>query len=182
MRQLLAGPGQKAFALRFKILFQRRGRELLGEWCFLQAGHVKVDQRQVDVWKVFFGAQQPAINLQLRPVQLPAVLGHGMQVAAKGLHFFELVERRVIAVSPAPHGQCLVVALQAHFRLVGLAAPRCHQRMAGHAFLRGGRWRKAQVEVAMLGGERAQGPDGYKVFQSGLALAGDASFQRGDSW
>ena len=88
---------------------------MLGQQRFVQAGDVEVHQRQVDVLQAFLAAQQPAINLDLRPVQVTPVVGHAVQVTAVGFDLFELVLRRVIPISPAAHPQVFVVALQAHF-------------------------------------------------------------------
>jgi hypothetical protein len=68
--KLLRRPGQEALALRLKVFLERGGREMFGQRRFLRAGHVEVDEGEVDVGQLPVGAQQPAVNLQLRPVQV----------------------------------------------------------------------------------------------------------------
>ena len=166
MRQFLRGPVQKLFALRFKIMLQGLGAELLAQQRFLQAVNVQINQRQAQLGQAQFLAQQPAVNLHLRPVQLPVVVRQGGQVAAKGFDLFKLQLVRIVAIGSAAHHQLLVFAAQAELGLVAVRAARRNQRVARHAFLRGRRRRKAQVQVAVLGGEFAQGPDSHKIFQA----------------
>ncbi|UUZ66139.1 hypothetical protein LP417_07395 [Polaromonas sp. P1-6] len=121
--------------MRLKILLQQCSRKALGQRCFLQAGNIKIHQRQVDLFKAFFNAQQPAVNFELCPVQLPAVLGHSVQVTAKGFDLLKLVALRVIAIGPAAHLQGFVFTFQADFGLVLTTPARRHQCMARHTFL-----------------------------------------------
>lgn len=57
------------------MLLERVGREQLAQQRFLLAANVKVDQRQPQLGQVPLLAQQPAVNLDLGPVQLPVVVG-----------------------------------------------------------------------------------------------------------
>jgi hypothetical protein len=67
------------------------------------------------------------------------------------------------AVGPPAHLQRLVIAGQADLGEIGRAAPRSDGGVAVHAFLRCRCRRKAQVQVAALGGKGAQGPDRHRV-------------------
>ena len=102
-------------------------------------------------------------------MQLPMVGGLGVEVAAIGLHLFEAVAVRVVAVRPAPHLEFLVLAFQDHFVLVVRAAPRGDRAMAGDAFLGAGRRGKTQVEVADLGRELTQCAHRHGVAQADCA-------------
>ena len=67
-----------------------------------------------------------------------AVIGRLLaQVAAIGFDFFQAVLRRIVAIRPALDLQLAEFALQRHFALVLLAAPRGHRAMADDAFQRG---------------------------------------------
>ena len=107
-----------------------------------------------------------AVDARLRPVQLAVVGGHRVEFAAVGLDFFELAARRVVAIGAAPHVQRPEVAAQADFALVIVVAPARDGGVAGHAFLRRGRGGKAQVQVAHLGREFAQGAHGDRVLHA----------------
>ena len=133
---------------------------------FLRTGNVKVNQRQVDVFQALGLAQQPAINFDLCPVQRTLVVCHVVQVTPVGFDFFQLVAVRVIAICTATHGQGFIVALKRDFILVTGVPPRCHHRMACHAFLRRRCRGKAQVQVTMFGSEFAQSADRDAVGQT----------------
>ena len=72
---------------------------------------------------------------------------------------------RIVAIGAAAHVQILVVARQTQLGLVAFVAARSHQRMAGDAFLYTRRGREKKVQVALLGGEFAQRPNGNDVTQ-----------------
>ena len=73
-----------------------------------------------------------------------------------------------IAIGTAANRQAFVVAFQRDFALVAGVTARRHQRMTGDAVLRRRGRGETQVQVAMLGGELAQGPDGDAVGQARL--------------
>ena len=125
----------------------------LAEQRLVLADNVEVHQRQDNLRQPELLAHQPAVDLDLGPVQLPVVGRLFVQVAAIGFHLFQLVAVRVVAIRPAPDFQLLVFALQRDFILVMGAAPRGHGAVADNPFLGTGRRGKTQVEVADLGGE-----------------------------
>ena len=166
---LLPGPVQEQRALLIEELLKVGCIEPLVQHGFAFADDVEVHQRQVDMIEPEFLAHQPAIHLDLGPVQLPMVGGLGSEVATVGFDFFQAVGVRVVAVRPAPHLELLVIALQGDLVLIVRAAPGCHRAMADDAFLGAGRRRKAQVEVADLGRELTQRPHGHAVTQAGCS-------------
>ena len=105
---------------------------------FLFADDVEIHQRQIDLLQLQFLAHQPAVDFRLRPVQLAVIGRLPAQVAAIGFDFFQAVLRRVVAIRPALDLQLAEFALQSHFALVLLTAPRRHGAMADDAFQR--RW------------------------------------------
>ena len=136
MRQLLLRPGDEAFALILKKGLQiGRGMGLDNQRLFLRR-HIEVHQRQLDVWQTFFLAQQMAVHLELRPVQMPVVLTHGIEVAAKGLDLFKLAQLCVVTIGPAAHAQAFVVTAEADFGLVVRRPALRHHPVTRHAFER----------------------------------------------
>jgi hypothetical protein len=93
VRQLLLGPGQEVAAARLEELAQRFGGMRFDEAGFLLAGDVEVHQRQVQFGQPARLAQEPAIDLGLRPVQVAVVGGLPRQVAAMRLDLFQPVGR-----------------------------------------------------------------------------------------
>jgi hypothetical protein len=154
--QLLRGPGDKPLALHDEMLAQRIGRMRFDEHRFLLARDVEIDERHANLRETELAAQQPAVDAGLRPVQFPVIGRHRVEPAAMRLDLFELVRRGIVPVGAAAHAKRAVVAGERDFGQVAGSAPRRHGRMARHAFLRGGRWREAQVEVAALRREFAQ--------------------------
>ena len=166
VRQFLLGPGHEAAALLFEENAQGSGIGFLGEHRFLLRADVEVDQGQAQGSQFACGAQQMAVDLELGPVQDAVVGGLARQVAAVGLDFFELVLARVVAVGASAHMQRAEITGQADFALIFFATAAGDDGVAFNAFLRGGRGREAQVQVALLGGELAQGTDGNRVAHS----------------
>src|SRR5690606_17933560 len=105
----------------------------------------------------------PGIDLGLGPVQLAMVGRLAAQVAPVGLDLLQAVELRVVAVGPTTYPQARVVPFEGYFRLVALPPPGRHPTMTGNPLLGRGRWREAQVKVANLGAELAQGTDGHGI-------------------
>ncbi|WP_377705935.1 hypothetical protein [Pseudoduganella sp. UC29_71] len=123
VRHLLLGPGEETAAMQFKEGTQAVRVGVLCEQRLLLAAHVEVHQCQPHRRQPAREAQQMAVNLQLRPVQLAVVVRHARQVAAEGLDFLQLVLLRVVAVRAAAHVQRAESAGQAYFLLVAVAAP-----------------------------------------------------------
>ena len=89
-------------------------------------------------------------------------------------YFHTPTEEKPIVVRPggaAAHAQMPEFAGEADFGAIGGAAPCGNRRMAGHAFLRRGRRREAQIEIALFGGEFAEGAHGHGVLGRGLHAA-----------
>ncbi|MDT4833140.1 hypothetical protein FQZ97_667300 [compost metagenome] len=163
VRGLALCPVAVAGAQRLEVRAQRVAGVLLFEHGFVAAGQVEVDQRDGQLLVSFLLAQHPAVAAHLGPVQRAVVGADGVEVAAEGLDFFHPRLRRVVAVGPAAHAQRAAGGGQRHLALVVAAAPGLHQRVAGHAFERAGRGHEAQVEIARLRAEGAQGLDGHDV-------------------
>ncbi|MNV19571.1 hypothetical protein D3C71_1104420 [compost metagenome] len=174
---LLFGPGNEALALGLEVLAQVVGATTLGEHRLLLRAHVLINQRHVDVRQLLLLAQQPAIHLGLRPVQVAVRCGLAVQPPLEGLDLVDALLRGVVAIGPAAHAQALVTAAQCHLGAVACTpARRCH-RMARYALQRGGCGRKAQVQVALFGGELAQLAHRHGVGHGGVvgvSVAGGA--------
>ena len=171
VRQLLLGPVEEQRAMLLEEQAQRLGRAFFVQDGFLLAGDIEIHERHAQHGQVQLLAQQVAIDARLRPVQLAVVGGHGVQFAPVGLDFFQLAPRRVVAIGAAPHAQRPEVAAQADFTLIIIVAPARDGGVARHAFLRRGRGREAQVQVAHLGREFAQGAHGDSVGMAAHAAA-----------
>ena len=156
MRQFLLGPGEKRLALALEEQPQLVGPHPLDEAGLLLAADLQVDQRQFDFLQLPFGAEQPAVDPGLGPVQVPVVGRLQGEVTAVGLDFLQAVRLRIVAIRPAAHLQVAVASAQRHLALVVSGAPGGHQGMSGDAFQGAGRRGEAQVEVAALGGELAK--------------------------
>jgi hypothetical protein len=89
-------------------------------------------------------------------MQMATVVGHGVQVAAKGFDLFQPIRVSVIAVRTAPNAQVFKLARQIQFRLIPRPAPCHHHALPHHAFECSGRRREAQIEITLLGRELAE--------------------------
>ncbi|KPY82798.1 Uncharacterized protein ALO94_05548 [Pseudomonas syringae pv. spinaceae] len=156
VRQLLPRPAEEYRALLLEKPSQGRSAERLTNQGFLLADNVEIHQRQRHFFKLQTLAEQPAVHLHLRPMQLTVVGGHGVQLAAIGFHFFQLVAACAVAVCPAPHRQLMVIAAQRQLGLIIGATTRRDCAMPGNPFLRRWRWRETQIEITRLGRELAQ--------------------------
>ena len=85
------------------------------------------------------------------------------QVAAVRLDFFQPPERRIEAIGPSAHAQGAPVGFQRDLGVVCIATAGCHLLVARDAVHRSRRWREAQVQVPLPGGELAQATDGDDV-------------------
>lgn len=143
---------------------------------------VQIDQRHVDRRQLPRLAQQPGVDLGLGPVQLAVIVRLAGEVAAVGLDLFQPVACRVVAIGTAAHPQALVFTLQHHLRLIAGAALGHHPAVPGNTFLGTGRRREAQVEVADLGAEFAQGAHGHGVAHAGVACQRTWQTATGSPW
>ncbi len=160
------GPAQKALALNLEECLQLSGRAVLTEQGLTIAVDVQVHQSHLDARQLPGLAHQPAVHLGLRPVQLAVVGWLPGQVATVGLDLFQPVAARVVTVSTPPHPKAFELALEGNFRLVAGRTPGHYPLVALDALLGGGRRREAQVEVADLGTELAQGTHRHAVAQA----------------
>src|SRR5206468_7408964 len=157
---LLLGPGEELAATLFEERSQRLRRMRLDEGRLLLRADVEVDQGDIERLEAAGLAQQVRVDLRLRPVQV-AVVGRLLgEITAVRLDLLEPVARGVVAVGAPADGERPEFAAQGDLRLVVLAAAAGPQLVSRHAFLRAGRRREAQVEVAASRGELAQGADG----------------------
>ena len=163
MRQFLIGPVNKNLALGFE-----KGAQVFRAVGFAQRGFflfddVEINQRQFQFVQPPLGAQQPAVDFRLGPVQGAVVGGHQVEITAEGFHLFQSVALGVVAVDAAAHFQVFELATQRDLVFVTLAPAAGHHGVACDAFLGGGRRREPQVQVAGLGGELAQGAHRHSV-------------------
>ena len=148
---LLPGPGGVAAT---QVVYPGRQFGCLagvGEPGGLAGGHIQVHQAHVDAIKPSALAQEPAIDLDLRPVQGAVVGGLAGQVTTMGFVFVHPVQGGVVAVSPAPHREVLPGGLQGQFGFVGGRFLTAQPVVARLPLLGGGRGREAQVEVPGFG-------------------------------
>ncbi len=163
MRHFLLGPVDEALALHLEKGTQRFGREGLDDCRFLLRDDVVVNQGDAQRWQAAGLAQQPAVHLRLRPVQLTMVVRLTGEVAPVGLDLFQAVCCRVVAIRAATYLQVAVVAFQRHFPFIAFATASRDLPMAGDTFLRGGRGGETQVQIALLGGELAERANGDPI-------------------
>ena len=156
VQRLLPGPAQERGAALLKGLRQFGGAEDLAQHHLGLAVDIEIDQRQRQLGQAAGPAEQRAIGLQLRPVQVATVLGDLVGVAAQGLDLLQAAAAGVVTVGPPAYPQRAALALQHQLGLVVGAAARCHGELALDALQRGGRGREAPVQVTPLGGELAQ--------------------------
>ena len=167
VRGFPGGPGGELAAARLEGRLELFGTaELLQRLLGLRVD-VVVNQRQRQLGHPVRAAVQRAVSLQLRPVQLAAVVGDVLDPAADGLDLFQATAARVVAVGAPPHAQGSAHAFERDLRLVVGAPARSHQLLAVEALQRGGRGREAAVQVARLGGELAQAAHRHGVRPGG---------------
>ena len=95
-----------------------------------------------------------------------AVIGrYRREIAAIGFDFLQNIGRRVIAVRPAPHGQGTELTFQAQLGLIPGTAPGSYGAVPGNPLLGSRRRGEAQIQVAGLGRELAQGTDCNAIAQ-----------------
>ena len=153
---LLPRPDQETFTQGLKKLLQLTGRGFLADGVLRLVHQIQVHQAQREAVHTAALAHQPAVHLELRPMQALVVRRNRLQRATKRLDLFQGIAPGIETIGPPPHAQALVAARQMHLGLVVRPAPLRHQQMALPALLRRGRRRKAQVQVTRLGSERAQ--------------------------
>ncbi len=167
VRGFALGPGGIAAAQPLEVFAQGLAGVVLFEHGLVAGRQVEVDQRHGQFVVAVQLAQHPAVGAGLRPVQRAVVAANGVEVAAKGLDFFDPAAVALVAVGPAAHMHHAAGGFERDFAFVVAAAPVLHQRVAGHAFERAGRGHEAQVEVARLRAEGAQRLDGNNVRNRG---------------
>ena len=175
-RQLMQRPVARAAVQRFLLrpsgeqgatlvegFFQLGNATQLLEFGLGLRGHVKVDQRQRHLGQLAAAAEQSAIGLQLRPMQLTPVFRDVVGASTDGLDLFQAAVARVVTIGPAAQVQRADIALQRDLGFVVLTSAAGHQALTLEPFHGGGRRRESTVQVAALGSEFAQGPDRHGV-------------------
>ena len=153
---LLLGPMLEGGAALQQALFQFGRAEHLEHLALGLADDVEVHQGQRQFLHTALAAEQGAVGQQLRPVQVAAVLGDVLGLAADGLHLLQAAASRVVAVGPAAHAQRATHGFQRHLRLVVQRASAGHDGLALQAFQGGGGGGETAVQIAALGRELAQ--------------------------
>ena len=169
VRDLLPGPGQEGFAQGFEKPAQRRRIPALALRRFGLLHDVEIHQLQVHRGQAAALAQQPAVDLELGPMQRLLLRRQALERTAVGLDLFQRVAARIESVGPPAHGQRPMAAVQADLGLVVRAAPLRDQLVPLAPLLRGRRRGKAQIEIAGLGGKRAQVAHRYRIQRRCLA-------------
>ena len=163
MRQLAVGPRDETIGQRFEEAPQLVGRQVALERRLVLRAHVVVDERHRDARQAELAAHQPAVHLRLCPVQQAVIGRHAIELALEGLDLLEPAALRIPAVGAAAHDEVPVLAGQRQLGAIARTAPRRHRLVPGHALLRAGRRREAQLEVAFLRSEFAERADGDGV-------------------
>ncbi|MNF80558.1 hypothetical protein D3C84_628040 [compost metagenome] len=122
MGHLLFGPMQEPRTMRLEKRLQLIDAKRFDQTGFLLADDIEIHQCQIDVCQIEFSAHQPTVDFRLGPVQLPVVGRLFAQVATVGLHLFQAVLHRVIAVRPALDGQRLKASFKGDFALIAVTA------------------------------------------------------------
>src|SRR6476659_8275919 len=105
VRGFLAAPGQKPFALRLEERAKALGRVPFAHHGLALARDLEVDERDLDRLEAEPVAEQPAVDLGLRPMKLAMVRRHPVERAAVGLHLVDPARFGAVAVGPATHAQ-----------------------------------------------------------------------------
>src|SRR5690606_25132081 len=121
----LLGPGEEAAALQLEEFAQTRGPEAFAVGRFLLGEYVEIDHCQVDPVELVLGAEQPAIDLHLRPVQQAVIVRDALDVAPVGLDLLQQIEHGVVAIGAAGDEQTLVAADQGDLAQV-VGATSCY--------------------------------------------------------
>ena len=170
VRLLLLCPTRKALTERLEMNAQRLGKHGFEQQGLLAGIDVVVNQRQFQAGQTAQLTRQMTIDASLRPMQRPLPVGNAVGLAAMGLDFFEPAQLRIKAIGPTPYLQdkrCLardrtcsplkpVLGAERQFGLVVRPSPADHRLVAGHAFGRGRRRRRAQFKTARAGTKLTQ--------------------------
>ena len=163
VRCLLLRPGEEGRAALRQDLVQLVGAEDLPQFNFGLARDIEVDERQGDFGQATAAAEERAVGLQLRPMQLPPVFRDVVRVSADGLDLLQAAAPRVIAVGAAANAQSAHGGLQRDLGLVVLPTALRDRALTRQSLecCRGGR--EAPVQVAALRRELAEFADGDGV-------------------
>jgi hypothetical protein len=124
---------------------------------------IEVHERKPDLREISRLAHQPAVDLHLRPVQMPVIGRHTIEIAAIGFELFELVLLRVVTIRAAANAQRAVLAGEPDFCFVVFATTRGDERVARDAFHCRRRRREPQVQISLFRCEFAQRAHGHLV-------------------
>ena len=103
MDQLLFCPDNEALALGFEKRLQVFSAAGFDQQGFLLADHIEIHQCDIQRLQRARLAEQPTINLGLRPVQVAVVVRLPGKVASVGFDFFQLILRWIVAIGAAAH-------------------------------------------------------------------------------
>jgi len=84
----LFSPAQKQLALLIEEVFQFSGCEVVAEGMLGVTHHVEIHHRQFQLFQLKLLAEQPAVDLDLRPMQQPVVGRNAADIATVGFDLF----------------------------------------------------------------------------------------------
>ena len=84
----LFSPAQKQLALLIEEVFQFSGCEVVAEGMLGVTHHVEIHHSQFQLFQLKLLAEQPAVDLDLRPMQQPVVGRNAADIATVGFDLF----------------------------------------------------------------------------------------------
>lgn len=84
----LFSPAQKQLALLIEEVFQFNGCEVVAEGMLGVTHHVEIHHSQFQLFQLKLLAEQPAVDLDLRPMQQPVVGRNAADIATVGFDLF----------------------------------------------------------------------------------------------
>ena len=84
----LFSPAQKQLALLIEEVFQFSGCEVVAEGMLGVTHHVEIHHSQFQLFQLKLLAEQPAVDLDLRPMQQPVVGRNAADIATMGFDLF----------------------------------------------------------------------------------------------
>ena len=84
----LFSPAQKQLALLIEEVFQFSGCEVVAEGMLGVTHHVELHHSQFQLFQLKLLAEQPAVDLDLRPMQQPVVGRNAADIATVGFDLF----------------------------------------------------------------------------------------------
>lgn len=131
-------PDQKALTLLLEKLLQVGGTDHFDEGILGVGEHVEVNDGQLHLLQIQLLAEQPAVDLHLRPMQGPVIGWDAADIAPVGFDFFETIALRVIAISATTDEESGVASAEWQFGKVVRTTPAHHGLVTCDTFLSGG--------------------------------------------